>query len=240
MPPHQGSGSPGPSSAPEDEEESIYNLLPKTHVAQSKPPLYRSPRLRHAARQPPVASTIGAFGGPHLLGQARLERRPWAHWGPAGSQTADLKRFLRRGEGLLKARPSSAPAEPTTVAAAEPPQRKPPVPSHAVAAAGGGASSKGPWDFIYANAMDVITAVRSIDLLMGSCLSRLIQLSKIHSTCPRTHARTHAHAPQSPPPSEDEGEIDYLRKPDYGRVPAYLASVKASQIKRPTAYFGLA
>ena len=194
MPPHRGSsgscsgaGGPGPgpgASASQEDEESIYNLLPKIQVAQPKPPLYRSPRLRHAARQPPVASTIGAFGGPHLLGQARLERRPWAHWGPAGSQAADPKRFLRRGEGqgglLLnanakaKARPSSSgPAEPTTTATAPEmlPPRKPPVPSHAV-----GDSKKGPrveWDFIYANAMDAITAVR-FDLLFRSRVDLII------------------------------------------------------------------
>lgn len=79
------------TTAEAEAEESIYNLLPKTYTPSPKPPLYRSPRLRHAARQPPIASTFGAFGGPHLLGQARFERRAWAHWGPAESQAADPK-----------------------------------------------------------------------------------------------------------------------------------------------------
>lgn len=85
--------------AGKEEPETIYGLLPKHYVPPAKPPLYRSPRLRLAARQPPVASTFGAFGGPHLLGQARMERRAWAHWGPSESQAADPKVRLD-GDGV--------------------------------------------------------------------------------------------------------------------------------------------
>lgn len=86
---------PPPTAQAGSGAESIYNLLPKSCSALStKPPLYRSPRLRQAARQPPVVSTIGTFGTAHLLGQARLERRAWANWGPAGSQAADPKVVL--------------------------------------------------------------------------------------------------------------------------------------------------
>lgn len=72
---------PAAAAGPElaHEPESIYNLLPKTYSTPPKPSLYRSPRLRQAARQPPVASTIGAH------------RRAWATWGPGGSQAADPK-----------------------------------------------------------------------------------------------------------------------------------------------------
>lgn len=35
---------------------------------------------------------------------------------------------------------------------------------------------------------------------------------------------------QAPPPPPTEAEIDYLRKSDYGQVPAYLATVKVGEL----------
>jgi hypothetical protein len=201
MPPHGRGPSPSSSShsssaSTEAAEESVYNLLEKTYAPPPKPPLYRSPRLRHAARQPPVASTIGAFGGPHLVGQARMERRAWAHWGPIAKQAADPKvrasvdpgrhtcgisivrtttfghfhhmhtlmhthaaqRFLRRGDGHKKAlgTPLAQRPKPSTPDAGNQSARKPPVPSHVLPPS---SQERVEWDHIFANAMDVITAV---------------------------------------------------------------------------------
>lgn len=170
-------------------DESIYNLIPQTHIPVERPPMYRS---RHDPLNPPVGSTFGTHGSTRPLGAGLLVKREHSVLGPKDAARPNPQDFLRKSHTthqMVEEMKSSMRTGQTGTFRYQEDQRRPPVPVREDRPVMGLRSNK---NFITANAVEAILQV---------------------------------------PPATDLGQPNYLRKEDYGRVPAYLQNVK-EEIRR--------
>lgn len=130
--------------------ELIYHLLPKPAPPQPARTLYRSRKLQAAQKAPPLASTFGCFGAPHVLGTGRFSKKSHATFGrPLHMHAAIPQKYLKGGE---KKQRVTAKAEVSSFEYPKTMPTKPPLPRTPPALMG----LHSEVDFLRANAWEVI------------------------------------------------------------------------------------